>query len=523
MLKEKLYWGETAEGFPRIMLGDLSIDEAGEIFEKARTSFPAMAVQNSFNELSQKTKKVLCNPFFLRLALITYNGRKVPDLTKSKIERQYAKEKITEEKDKTTVLFTLLERMSQLRKTEVTIDEFLYSKTGRKSKSKKAEQGKKDLEKLIYDPRPQSSYKKLIREGIIEERTEEGSIESKEKIRFSQEKITDIIYKEFQRRDLKRRLKVIMVFGLYLIIGFSIIIIGLSVSDKNFNAEIRTELSKNIPDQLKADEIYSISTAMLGRISQLFLFRYGLFILLIFIPVITVMILEWYARFYGARIIKLDLPSRFIKEKFTDLKKSKSWYGIIPAIIIVIILYVRWISKNTEINDSFLYDIYKPFIYGAPFLILYILLWDLLLGGIIVYKRAHSTNDAYCIFGKKEVIQSSFELMSAIPVLIFFFFSGTLVNKVMDINSDKKLIVLVNEWNANESASSIRGQNLEIYSRINNYYVRVTDKSKLQIFSKGWTKMSRALVYSICILFPFYMLIQYLTGFLLYKLLKRKL
>jgi hypothetical protein len=522
MLKEKLYWGDTTPGFPRIMLGNLSLDEVGEIFEKARENFPSMAVQNSFDELSDKTKKVLCNPFFLRLALITYNGRLVPNLTKSKIERQYAKERITEEKDKTTVLFALLERMSQLRKTEVTIDEFLYSEGKSKFRRKKAEKERKKLEKIIYDPRPQSSYKKLVREGIIEERSEEGNIDSKEKIRFSQEKITDIIQSEFQKRDLKRKTKLLIVFGIYFLVCYTAIIISGGMSTKSFNGKIKTELNNNISDSVKINEIYFVSSELTKTVSHVFLKRYGLLLLIICAPFFGLIFLIWYSVSYGARMIKNDLPSRFIKGRFTELKQKKIWFGIIPFIVILLLLYVRWMASSENTDQSFI-GLFRPFLYGVPIIFFFILLWDVVLGSVIVYRRANSSQDAFSIFGKKEVIQTCFEMLPAVPFFILIWLTGPVLVNILDINNDMKLDAARQNWLSNESVISLKDQNPDIYSRINEKYLHTTDKTMIGTFANWWGMFTKVFVWSFCALVPVYMLLQYFTGFILYKLLKRKL
>ncbi|MCX6335411.1 MAG: hypothetical protein NT092_14120 [Bacteroidia bacterium] len=522
MLKEKLYWGDTEESFPKIMLGNLSVGEARDIYEKAKSSFPSMAVQNSFDQLSEKTKEVLCNPFFLRLALVTYNGKEIPNLTRSKIERQYAKARITEEKDKKTVLFALLERMSQLRKTELTIDDLLYAETKSRFKRKMADKEKKELEKLIYDPRPQSSYKKLIREGIIEETSEESTIKSKEKIRFSQEKILNIIQSEFRKRDLKMKIRLGIIFGIYLLIFYAVFYISDVASSKTYNAKVKTELNENIHNTVISDEIYLITTEMIGSAFHSILKRYALFFLLIFIPFFILIIMVWYLRSYGARITKYDLPSRFIKEKFTEMKAKKIWYGVFPFLLIIIFLYVLWLKKpensNLTLNEAF-----RPFLFGTPILIFYFAVWDVLLGSIIVFRRANSPQDAFCIFGKKEVIQTCFEVLASIPFFILVYFSGPIVTNILNINDDKNLISARQEWISNEAVNSMKDQNPEIYSKINDKFLHITDKNLLRMYGNWWDTFSKVIVYSVLGLVLVYVLLQYFTGFLLYKLLKRKL
>jgi hypothetical protein len=522
MLKEKLYWGDTEEGFPIIMLGNLSINEAEGIYEKARMSFPSMSVQNSFDHLSEKTKKVLCNPFFLRLALVTYNGSKVPALTKSRIERQYAKEKITEEKDKKTVLFALLERMSLLRKTEVTIDEFLYGKTKSRFRRKKSEKEKMDLEKLIYDPRPQSSYKKLISEGIIEETTDESTIGSREKIRFSQEKITDIIQSEFQRRDLKRKIKLLILFGIYSLVVYGMSIIATESSINSFNDKIKTELRTNVPDSVFSNEIYSVTAQFIGGTFHAISKRFGLFLALIFFPIFGLILLLWYSMSYGSRVIKNDLPVRFIKGKFTELKQKKIWFGVLPFLIIMVLLYVRWMGEQVNSNLSF-NEAFKPFLYGVPVLVFFIFIWDVFLGCIIVYRRANSSQDAFSIFGKKEVIQTCFEVVPVVPFVILMYLSGPVVANILNINNDKNLNALRKKWISNEAVISLKDQNPELYSIINDKYIHLTDETMIGSFSNWWILFSKVIAISFCCLIPVYMLAQYFAGFLLYKLLKRKL
>ena len=522
MLKEKLYWGDTDEGFPKIMLGNFSVEEAGNIYEKARTSFPSMSVQNPYDRLSEKTKKVLCNPFFLRLALITYNGREVPNLTRSKIEKQYTKERITEEKDKTTVLFALLERMSQLRKTEVTIDEFLFTEPKSRFKRKKAKNDRKNLEYLIYDPRPQSSYKKLVREGIIEERTEEGTIESKEKIRFSQEKITDIIQSEFQKRDLRRKTKMMIVFGFYFLVMYGLLLVSNKASFARFNEKINTELRSDAQDALKANEIYTVSSALIGGTQHTISKRFGLFLLITCLPFFGLIMLLWYSMSYGAKIIKNDLPARFIKGKFTELKHKKIWYGVIPFTLLVMTLYIIWLGKPENSDLEFI-EAFRPFLYGIPLIVLFILLWDVVLGCIIVFRRANSSQDAFSIFGKKEVLQTCFEVVPVIPFIILIYFSAPFVSEILDINADKNLIELRQNWISNEAIIELEDRNPKLYSYINNKYLYLTDETMIGTFSSWWVLFSKVIVWSFCSLIPLYMLLQYLAGFLLYKLLKRRL
>jgi hypothetical protein len=518
MLKEKFYWGEAGNDFPRVFLGNFSVAEAGEIFENARTTIPSMEVQTSFSELSEKTKKVLCNPFILRLALLTFNGREMGDLTKSKIENQYTREKITEEKDKKAVLFALLERMSELRKTEVTFDEFLYTGSKIKSKKKVSEKDRINLEKLIFDPRPQSPYKKLIKEGILEEKADDSNIESKEQIRFSQEKITDIIYSEFQKRGVKK-LIILAIFGfvlLLVILGVKAFFAGDSI--KSHLGIIQTELNNSTLSQGSKIQIGSISAGIIKRtvntryiLSGVSMFVcYAFFVIFIFVAS--------YFRISLSKRFKNDLSTRFIKEKFVELVQKKIPYLLI-LIILLPFIYVFWISSHPHLSQS---EILNPVLYGFPVFLLFSILWILILHAIVVLKNANSPQDAFCVFGKKEFIHSCIELIYLIPFLILMYFGITHLSDFLNIDSDKELIALKQEWFSNADLITMKITDIEHYNIINSEILDFTT-DKEDLFKPFLLSFSKVMIYSLCILFPLMLLLQYFAGFWLFKLLKKRL
>jgi len=518
MLKEKFYWGEKINDFPKIILGDFSLEEASEIYENARRTIPAMEVQNSFNELSAKTKKILCNPFLLRLALLTFNGRKMPDLTKSKIEKQYSRERITEEKDKKAVLFALLERMSELRKTEVTFDEFLYTETGIKSKKRVLEKDRKNLEKLIFDPRPQSSYKKLIKEGILEERTDETNIESKEKIRFSQEKITDIIYSEFQQRGVKKLIKLsIFVFMLL----FVILTVKAFIARDSVRSQIgtiQTELNNSTLSQADKIQISSLSNGIVKRTIYGRYIMSGLTMLVYYAFSVIFLFVASTFRLSLSKRFKNDLSTRFIKEKFIELVQKKILYMFIPILLLPVI-YVFWASAHPDLSQS---ELMKPLFYGFPIMFLFIILWVLILHAMVVLKNANSPQDAYCVFGKKEFIHSCIELVYLIPFLIMLNYGLTHLPGTFTINSDEQLKELKQEWHSDEAVKSLNLSYPEHFKIINNEIINLTTY-KENASKQFMLSFSKTMIYSICILIPFMLLLQYFAGFWLFKLLKRKL
>lgn len=518
ILNDKLYWSENSNGFPRLLIDDLSEAEAGEIYELSRRTSPSMEVQNSFADLSPKTRRVLCNPFLLRLALVTYNGKKVPNLTKPKIEKRYAKEKITENRDKTGVLFALLERMSELRKTEITFDEFLSPETKSRSKKKASEKTRTYLEQLIFDPRPESPYKKLINEGIIEESTDENNIESKEKIRFSQEKITDIIYSEFQRRDLRRQVRSFIAALIILIALFSIAGVLYGNKIRGFKTDILSELNIVIKDQNVLEQASSLSYKLISKTYWTTFLRGGFGAGCIYCTYVVFILFLSYTRFFGARIIKRDLPSRFLKEKFNEIKVKKFYYGLIPLAIILI-----WFLFHTGLSGRPSIESFNPLINSFPFVAGYIFLWGIILGNIIVYKTAASPQDAFCMFGKKEVLHT---VINFIPVILFsivLFLGARYLPELMRVKSDAGLMALKKEWNTDKSVIEMGKQVPGIHGIVEMEFERLTDDAAVKDFGLFFFSLAKIFASSLIIILPFLLLIQYFNGLWLYKILKRKL
>lgn len=510
ILKDKLFWGNAENGFPRIILGNLSQDEACEIFEKARKIMPTMAILNTFSELPEKTKMALCNPFLLRLALITYSEKLMPALTRSKIEKQYAKERITEEEDKKKVLFTLLERMSEIRKTEITIDELLYGEA--KSKlSKVTNRDKKYLEKLVFDPRQKSPYKQLLREGIIEEKTDWSGIKSKEKIKFPQEKIIDIIYPEFLRRFYKRVNWAVTFMAVILVLYLGSIFFGSVANTKGQINDIRSAVSKEVHDPGKSAEIISLSSGITKRINYITDAADGLKMAIIYLLMIAATLFTPWGRSLGARIIKNDLPSRFLKEKYNLIKQKKFYIGLIPLFLIITLYFIM--------NDFDLSE--KGIKYGIPLFLVYNVLWELILGAIIVYRNANSPLDAFCLFGKKEVIQSCINYSFVIPFIVLMFICVPLFIKMKNVSSDEKLIAFRQEWISNKSVVSLQSNSPGLYSDLSKKLIEAGNKPPK--LTPEFTLYFKVFIYSVCISYALMLLLQYYIGSWLYNLLKRRL
>ena len=520
LLKDKLYWSDSNDGFPRIILGDLFTDEAGMIFEKARKTIPSMAVLTSFDELTEKTREVLCNPFLLRLALVTYNERKMPALTRSSIERRYAKERITEEKDKTTVLFALLERMSELRKTEVTFDEFLYGQTSKSMfKPKMSDKDRKNLEKLIFDPRPGSPYKQLLKEGILEEKSDSADIQSREKIRFSQEKIVDIIYPEFQARSFRIMKMPLILVGICLLLmvaagyfdvkgtiadNFKLVQIGLGKSACEPGVTARVS-------QLSADWIkraFLVDRLESGSIT---------FFALLVMAVSTVLLVS--LRFLIARMAKVDLPTKYITEKFNVLQQQINRKRMFYLMAILFVLMFGWMKlAYKSVPDYVFYSV----------MLVILIFWNLIIGIRVVLKNANTPQDAFCLFGKSDLLYQSLGFMIIIPFLLLLNAGVSYIGKSINLESDKKFQHIKQEWVSDNAVKTLQNGNPEIYSEINNKLMEIEKKViKSNIINKksesAYFFIGKAIFYASCIVYPVYIVIRYLMGFWLFRILQRRM
>lgn len=141
---------------------------------------------------------------------------------------------------------------------------------------------------------------------------------------------------------------------------------------------------------------------------------------------------------------------------------------------------------------------------------------------MVVLKNANSPQDAYCVFGKKEFIHSCIELVYLIPFLIMLNYGLTHLPGTFTINSDEQLKELKQEWHSDEAVKSLNLSYPEHFKIINNEIINLTTY-KENASKQFMLSFSKTMIYSICILIPFMLLLQYFAGFWLFKLLKRKL
>ena len=519
-LKDKLYWSESNDGFPRIIIGDLTPGEAGTVFEKARKSVPSMAVVNSFSELTEKTQEALCNPFLMRLALVIYSERRMPALTRSSIERRYAKERITEEKDKTTVLFTLLERMSELRKTEVTFDEFLYSQTTKSMfKPKMSDKDRKNLEKLIFDPRPGSPYKQLLKEGILEEKSDSTDIQSREKIKFSQEKIVDIIYPEFQTRYFRIMKMPLILVGMCLILTVAASYFDSRESMiENFNI-VKAGLEKSACKPEVIASVSQLSSDWIKRASLIDSMESGAIMLFGILTMAVSTVLLIYLRFLIARMAKVDLPTKYITEKLNVLQQQINKKRMFYLMAILFVLVFGWIElAYKSVPDYVFYSV----------ILVILMFWNLLIGIRVVLLYANTPQDAFCLFGKGDLLYQALGFIVIIPFLLFLSAGVSYIGKSLNLESDKKFQQIKQEWVSGNAVKTLQNADPEIYSEINKKLLEIEKKViKSNINNKKsrseYFFIGKAIFYASCIVYPIYIIIRYLIGFWLFRILQRRM
>ena len=96
------------------------------------------------------------------------------------------------------------------------------------------------------------------------------------------------------------------------------------------------------------------------------------------------------------------------------------------------------------------------------------------------------------------------------------------MDKLADLRTDKKLTAVKQKWISNESIISLNRQKPEIFSLIDPYF-KVPDESVLKIYISARVMFAQILIFSIYLIFIIMLIIEYFTGLLLYKILKRRL
>jgi len=520
VLKRRLYSGSDFQGFPALSIGNVTDEEAENIYEHARKNIPGLAPVTPYQELPMSTRGLLNNPFLLRLVLQAFNDNTVPSLTENKLIRHFAREKALAEKEKMEILFLLLERMSEFKKTELSLDEFLYGKIDEIQIKKSSRNQIRNLEKIIFNPRPQSPYRKLIEEGLIEERSIGDGEAAEEHLAFTQEKVANLMYGELKRREIRRIGKGAVIGILLLLISIVALIFLLGDNQNNidrFDRLLRnTTLSPEISSQFKKtmSEFYVECNAYHKHLTVVYLFYAFLFGLIIVFA-------GPYFHYWFSKRMTIDLPSRFIREKFNTIK-SKSpipmfimGLPIIPVIIVVLIY---------EGDPAIL--VWMPYIVPVA---MAVVLMELIARLWVVLKFSPSPQSVYFFFGLSAAKQTGFKFLVAILIaiaLIPLYLSAPLVLQTLHptIASWDQVISDSIEYETLEKRSEQNLNDKIMFSHLHKIlFIFENDKKDLRSLKYYW---DYGLLYSfigVFIAYPLSLLLTWLLAAPLEKHLNRKM
>ncbi|MFC1849491.1 hypothetical protein ACFL27_04700 [candidate division CSSED10-310 bacterium] len=510
--KRRLFFGSSDSEFPLIYVGSLDPEEVVAVYEKARASVAGMAPLTPYQELTPTTQKVIRNPFLLRLLLRTYNHVKVPPLTEKTLMRQYAQEKALKDQQKREILFLMLERMAELKKTEISLTEFLPRKKEKKLLGKKKIL---DLEHIIYDPRSQSPYKKLLGEGLIEERTVSSNGETEERLAFAQEKITNMLDREHKEHLLKRSLRRF----LYVVLIILLLLIPVVLKELKYASNWRMYIQNVLSDcTLSSTEVEGMQDKAI-TITNLYSYHLIgiLFILFMAISLLYLLtITSIFIRRVSAKFVVQDLPTQYTNQKFARIRdKYLGWFfGIVIPLTFPI-----W--RMTPMNFWTLRN-----------LLLVMALISLLVifasGGALL-RHARTSEDTYTLLGKNAFVETGLNVsLVIIPMLILLFL---LANLMALINSKYAATIQIME---KEFVTSSAFQYLEKSSEKNDRSVLVWFRTLLfeqwknqrnildnfiLFFQQAVNKFTAAQF----IIFPLFLVLQWVTAIPLEVYLRQRL
>ena len=419
VLKRRLFHGsDGGVDFPVVRVGEFSAEEAATAYERARAEIPGMSPETSWDQLPEKVKQLARNPFNLRLLLRTYSGAAVPAVTNRKLQRAFAEEKALAEKERREVLFRLLTRMTELGANEVTLEEFLYE-DAKARKRRRKDRDAVDLEKVVFDPRPDAPYRSLVDEGLIAERTVGAGERTEERLSFVQEKVLNLLDEEFRRERKRFSMRSALIFGLafmVLFLGFAgFISWGLSRLGGIIHGEVAAS-SLLPPDAervegLIRDVIYAPLTGALAF--------FGIAVLLTVGAIILDGWIEVLGRGIGDRLFPPDFSTRALRERFR--RKVQKVGG--SAVVVLLLsggaaLAIRSLLgyPGMMISDFVRWALVFAFLGCA--LILASGIW-------VVARHAPTPNSAYVLFGWRAVarkgVETAFSLVIAIALTMIVF------------------------------------------------------------------------------------------------------
>ena len=518
-LTPSMYYGNVtnlSRDFPCLMVGLLSDDEAEDIYEKARSKRPGMSPLTPYSELPEQTRKTIRNPFCMRLTLQTFDDESVPSLSARTLHRRWAREKAMEGKTKTAVLFQLLERIGELRKTELTLDEFLSEK-GSTAK----------LEQIVLDLKPDSPYKKLLADGIIEERTTGEGESSEVRISFAQEKTIDVMYSEFQRRYLRRKLRnvailffvfVLMVAALHAYIGWNVPLIEERVSELLSAVGDNVDLTQN-----EKGTLTTLVSAINAEYWRRTLNCIDIVLAFCFFIWAFFGVFADQCGFYINRWMGGDLGTRFVKEKLSEhLRKCWRYVLLLLGIfgICLALLLLRTALHEVSPEPAIIRVVEAVLLsMGSVFLI------ELALKLFVIQKYATRPEAAFIWFGSRAMKQSLLTILPILPVMFILLFLLQHVAGLFDFSKDSQLLSLYRQLIESPVYAKLTAHAPQMANLIKERVLYSPEQSTVltTLMSSYFTLLRQNIPYTLVIFLPIYYLLLWLLAGPLELSVRRKL
>lgn len=528
LLKRSLYFHGEGDEFPRIIVDNFSEQEVIEVYQQAQKTLIGMSPSSEYEEIPEKTKELIKNPFLMRLVLQTFNDEVVPSLSENKLKKEITKQKTINDKVKVELLFRLLDRMAELRKTEIELDEFLYSKSSDDSKSsiEKSAVTKQSFSKLLFDPRPRTPYRALIEDGLIEERSIKKNNDIIESLSFTQEKIVDILYNRKIKQSLTHSMKnisIVFVFYILLMIFFWQYSFNYAsykwiknhayilLIDDDYNLQ---SISENI-SIIVTNYFHSLGITSMTFVSILF-FIYTLY-----------KITAGYVNSKIAQKVARDLPSRFKREQFNDIhsKKMGTWG------LAIIIAYFSWLIYKISLSiftrnefDFILSNLLDDLFNSLGIIVILFTIMNLIFVIIVVLTNSKSPLDANLLLGKNEtqndLILNLFNVVF-LTVVLFTIYSSTIIidDYLFEVNSTS----FNSLWDSKDYIF-LKSENPDLVTWLNaDLTTFLPEKNQFNYIRLFIVDLGKIFIYYI---FPFmivfHLLATYLLKFPIEKYLRRK-
>jgi hypothetical protein len=401
-----------------------------------------MSPETPWYELPEKVQELARNPFNLRLVLQTYSARPVPNVGEGKLQRAFAHEKAIAEQAKADMLFLLLDRISELRRNEISLEELLYGRadTTRKRPSKKAVEKAALIEAAVFDPRPDGPYRQLIEDGLIEERVVGKGENTEERVAFVQEKVVSLMYGELRRRDLrtlKRGALYCAVLFVVFFVGYvaltpgpeeRIVPIGQSLAATSLDAEARAALFERVSEPLRLSHHRQMVLPAL--------FLLGVFALLV------VGGIGWIsAKIDSARRVPLDLTARFRKELLREAQGRYGAYLALPVVLVLMIGVPLWAMnrpKGQSVVDGlasmqWVLLAFVAVVFGIEFVS----------GAIAVLRNGGVSSDAELIFGWQEAKRDGWMNLMLLPIIVAVFALWHAMPRFIEVGNHRAVVAAV--------------------------------------------------------------------------------